>query len=640
MLIHRIATAFIWVLFSLAVLLSPQAHAQEEAAPAILHLLDYVGVDYPGTVKNGVITNPSEYAEQKEFARRLIPLINKLPAHPDNADLQKMAQQLIAAIDQRQDGEKVAQLTSELSTRLIILHKVVTNPRKQISLENGARLFANQCSSCHGAEGFGNGPAAQGLEPAPNNFHDRVRQGQRNPYSLFNTITLGVDGTAMRSYARLSEQQRWNLSFYVSTFYHTDAERKRGEQLWNDNIGHDFISNIDALSRITPDEIKQQHGEDGLAILAWLRQNPALLEQNKQSPLTISKLKLQESLAAYKKGDTELAYELAVSAYLEGYELAEVPLTNVAPELRGQIERDMGQFRSMVKKNAELPLIEEKVEQLLQQLQQAEDKLNTTEISTGVAFFSALIILLREGLEAILVLAAIAAFLAKTERRDVMPYMHAGWIGALVLGFLTWLLAEFVFDFSGASRELTEGITGLFAAAMLVYIGFWLHSHTHAERWRAFIHSKLHGVTSGTVWSLSIISFVAVYREVVETVLFYKTLWLQTEAAGHSAIIYGFGTATLTLLLLAWLIFRFSVRLPLALFFRINSALLYFMAIIFAGKGIAALQEAGYINMHHINIPTVDLLGIYPSLESTGLQMALILLAVGWLMLERMKKTN
>lgn len=615
-----------------------QATASENPAQSILHTLDYISVDYPETVENGTIRDAAEYQEQQEFVRRLIPMLDKLPGNQKKSDLQELARQLVQAIDNRKDGATIQQLCIEFSTQLIGGYKIVTAPHKPASIQRGAQLFESNCTSCHGSKGFGDGPAAINMQPAPNNFHDRIRQGQRSPYSLFSTITLGVDGTAMKSYAQLSEQQRWDLAFYLSTLFHTDNETTLGKQLWEKGKHHQVINNDIELSRSTPDQIRQQHGGDGIAILAYLRAHPEALETGELSPLQVSKLKLRESLEAYEKGNFNLAYELAVNAYLEGFELAEAAIMNVAPEMKSQVEREMGTYRQLVKNHAEEHRVELQAQSVMTLLQQAEDKLVNTELSSSVAFVSSLVILLREGLEAILVLAAIAAFLAKTERKDVMPYMHAGWIGALLLGFVTWLLAEYAFDFSGASRELTEGITGLFAAAMLVYIGFWLHNHTHAEKWRAFIHSKLHGVTSGTVWSLTAISFIAVYREVVETVLFYKTLWLQTATDGHSAIIAGLVTATVSLVLIAWAIFRFSVRLPIGLFFRINSALLYVMAIVFAGKGIAALQEAGNVSIHHVNFPQFELLGVYPTLESIGLQAALVLLAIGWIGMEKMKE--
>jgi len=122
---------------------------------------------------------------------------------------------------------------------------------------------------------------------------------------------------------------------------------------------------------------------------------------------------------------------------------------------------------------------------------------------------------------------------------------------------------------------------------------------------------------------------------VFETVLFYQALWLQTGNGGQSMVVLGFVVAAVVLVVLSWLIFRFSVRLPLRLFFAINSVLLYALAVVFAGKGIAALQEAGKLPVTRIEFPTIDLLGIYPNLQALGLQVTLILAAVAVLVLSR-----
>jgi high-affinity iron transporter len=171
---------------------------------------------------------------------------------------------------------------------------------------------------------------------------------------------------------------------------------------------------------------------------------------------------------------------------------------------------------------------------------------------------------------------------------------------------------------------------------MLLYVGYWLHNHSHAERWKSFIEYRIQGIVgTGAVGGLVFISFVAVYREVAETILFYQTLWLQTDPSNYGYLFGGLLCAALILLAMAWLMFRLSVRLPLRLFFRVNAALLTVLAVVFAGKGIAALQEAGKLRVDPINFPEIHILGIYPNLESLGLQLALIVLTISWLIYER-----
>ena len=127
---------------------------------------------------------------------------------------------------------------------------------------------------------------------------------------------------------------------------------------------------------------------------------------------------------------------------------------------------------------------------------------------------SAFVILVREGLEAILIVAAIVALLIKANRRDSLPWVHVGWIGALILGGLTWVLASYVINISGATREVTEGVTALIAAAILLYVGFWMHSKSYARQWQDYLARRLQGALSGrTMGALALVSFLAVYRE-------------------------------------------------------------------------------------------------------------------------------
>ena len=365
-------------------------------------------------------------------------------------------------------------------------------------------------------------------------------------------------------------------------------------------------------------------------MVAWLRSHPeALFTQQQGSTLSIARENLEKSLSAYKQGDHKAAHELAVTAYLEGFELVEGNLDNIDHALRLQIESGMTRFRSLIKDEASAEKLQSQAALLNNLLLTAEQKLSSTQLSATAAFASALMILLREGLEAILVIAALAAFLVKTNRRDGLRYLYAGTGLAFLLGIVTWYVSANVVEIGGAGRELTEGFAALFAAAMLFYVGFWLHSKTGAAQWKDFIQGSIRkALSKGTLWGLSGLAFIAVYREIFETVLFYQALWLQTGEEGRGMILSGFLVASALLILLAWLILRYSTCLPLRQFFAVTSVFMFVLAVVFAGKGIAALQEAGKLPVNVINFPRIDLLGIYPNLEGLGVQLALVFLAV------------
>jgi high-affinity iron transporter len=251
------------------------------------------------------------------------------------------------------------------------------------------------------------------------------------------------------------------------------------------------------------------------------------------------------------------------------------------------------------------------------------------------------LIILREGLEATLILAAIIAMLKVMGATNAIRFIHFGWILALVAGGLTWLAAQTVLTFSGQHRESMEGFISVFAAVALFYVGYWLHTRTEAKRWHAFIQDKVQSVLSSkSIFGLVGISFFAVYREAFEVVLFYQALWLQNEDS-HNAVLGGFATGVVALLAVTFAIFRLGLRMPLKYFFGVTGTLLYIMAFIFAGTGINQLQAAGWIPATSLNFPpAVPLLGIYPTMETLAVQGLLLCLFIAtslWMARERKK---
>ena len=633
----RRASRPLWVLsILLTSLLGALPARAADPGQVILHLLSYVGVDYPETVADGRVVNQAEYAEQREFSQRIRELIGQLPEGPASDGLQRQADQLAQAIERRAPGSETRALTEEISQRVTDAYRVAVAPRQIPDLARGQSLYAENCAICHGARGDGDGPQAARLEPAPKDFHDPARQSQRSLTNLYNTISLGVDGTAMVGFKAFSDEDRWALAFHVGNFLFADAQRARGKDLWDAGQGREWLGDLKAVATLNPAEVQARHGAEAVALLAYLRANPEVVAPRHEEPLAFSEAKLRESLDLYRSGDHEAAYSAAVSAYLDGFELAEAGLSAVDANLKHEIEEAMFAYRLQIKQGADLAEVAKSQASLVPMLAQARDALKAGELSPAVVYASAAIILLREGVEAILVLAAIIGYLITTGRRDALRYIHMGWAGALAAGIATWAVATYVVDVSGASRELTEGLTALFAAGVLFYVGVWLHRKVQSQRWGQFIRSKMQtALQQRTLFALTALSFVAVYREVFETVLFYQALAVQAGSGGHAMITAGILTATLLLGLAAWLILRASTRLPLRQFFGINTALMYLLAIIFAGKGVAALQEAGVIGVSQVAFPRIDLLGVYPNLQALGLQLILVLVAVAMVLMNR-----
>jgi len=594
----------------------------------LVQLIDYVGVDYRGAVENGRVLNAGEYDEMLDFTAAIVEQTGALETEQAPA-LAASARALATQVRAKAAPEVVAATAAGLRHAMVNNFEIVTEPRQAPDFARGERLYAANCVACHGAAGNGDGPAAVGMEPVPTNFHDAERWGQRTLFGLYSTISAGVDDTAMRGFAELSDAERWDLAFYVGRMAVASEDAAAGQAIWKAHgPAAEGFANLKTLLVTTPEEAAARFGQAGREVTAFLRDQPAVLFAN-GSPLAFAEDTLKASVAAYTAGNRDEAYRLAVSAYLEGFELMEHRLDAAAPQLRRAIEADMTTFRSLIRDGAPASAIEEKAGGIIAQLETASARMNGSTLSGSTAFASALIILLREGLEAILVVAALAAFLIKTGRRDGLPYLHAGWIGALLLGAATWLAAEYFIDFSGSSREITEGVAALVAMAVLFYVGFWMHSKTNARQWQQFIQGSVKkALSTGTLWGLAGLAFIAVYREVFETILFYQALWAQADAPAQGMLVSGIGTAAAILSVLAWLILRYSQRLPLRQFFSVSSIFMFVLAIVFAGKGIAALQEAGKLPIDPVNFPSVSLLGIYPSLEGLAAQASLLVLAL------------
>jgi high-affinity iron transporter len=605
------------------------AQAPPEQAQIILHMLDYVAVDYPEFVQDGKVLDQAEYDEQLEFARQARAMLDQLPARAEKPALLSQAEHLVTRIQDKRPGPEVAALAQRLRWDIVRTYNVEVAPKRPPDLRIAAALYQAQCSACHGLEGQGDGPAAASLDPAPSNFHDHQRMDQRSVYSLYSTITLGVQGTGMSSFRTLSEDERWALAFYISNLAISEADLKRGGELWQSGVGRSWFPDLATVATATASDTATEHGEDAMHVLAYLRHHPESAASSAESPLTRSARLLRESLEAYRHGQAQAAQELAASAYLDGFELVEASLDAIDGRLRIVVEAEMLRYRSLIKDREPVPAVEAQANRLQGLLAEVQHLLAGTRLPAGAAFLSAFVILLREGLEAILVLAAIFALLIKAGRRDALPYVHAGWIAALVLGGITWLIASFVIAISGSTREVTEGVTALVAAAVLLYVGFWMHSKAYADRWRTFLQGQLRdALSSRTMWALALVSFLAVYREAFETVLFYEALWLQAAPA-YAPVLGGLLAASVALVMLGWLIFQGSVRLSLGLFFGATSVLLGLLAVVFVGKGIAALQEAGTLPVHPISFRGIPALGLYPNLQGLVVQVLLVLIIAG-----------
>ncbi len=630
------------VLFAAALaalcLLTPPAQAADDPAaqPATVQtvrqtwkLLDYLAVDYGGAVANGQVVDEGEFAEMNEFAETARVSVTGLPAKPEQAGLVKLAGDLKVAIAAHQPIADVARIAHALADGLLATYPVPMAPASAPDVARGAAVYAENCASCHGVTGMGDGSAGKDLDPPPIAFTDHARAAERSVHSLYEVVSQGVTDTPMVSFQDiLSEEDRWAVAFHAGGYAYTDAQRAAGETLWKDDASlHARIPNLEALTRATEAALAAEIGADkAAAVLAYLRAHPDVMTASTGGGLSLTRSQLAESLKAYQAGDSARAGSLALSAYLDGFEPVEAVLRSRDSALLAQMETAMAELRTRISARADAAQVAAQVDVLRGLLDKVDAALAPGADDGTATFLGAFTILLREGVEALLVVVAMLSFLTKVERRDVLPYVHAGWVLALVAGAATWAVAAYAIDIKGSQRELTEGISSAFAAVVLLAVGVWMHGKSVAGRWQAYIKEKLAtALNRGSAWFLFALAFITVYREVFETILFYIALWTRGDGG---AIVGGLAAGIVVLAVIAFVLMRTSRRLPIGQFFAWSSLLIAVLAVVLAGKGVAALQEAGVLPAMAIDGPRLEVLGIYPSSLTLAAQAAAIALAL------------
>ncbi|UVM38594.1 FTR1 family protein [Pseudomonas sp. B21-017] len=603
-----------WLVLPMIAFCSFNALAETaEGAPKALHLLDYIAADYPTAVEGGKVIDEAEYLEQQTFLGELQGLIADLPAKPQRAELEQGVNGLRTAIAARKDGADVTRQARQLGAKLAVTYEVSQAPVITPDPTRGAPLYAQQCSVCHGDTGFGDGPAGVGMTPPPTNLRDAARLDRLSLYALYNTLGMGVEGTDMPAFAdQLDDRQRWDLATYIAGFS-ADPAAAKSEKTYN----------IADLARQTPAEVQAVEGPQAAATFRAQRAQPPQVKRGPGQLLEYTAATLDKSIAAYRAGEHDQAYDLSVAAYLEGFELVESSLDNVDANVRKDTEKSLMAYRQSLQDGLPVAQVEQRLEVAKAKLKESAGLLGSDGLSWSLSYISGLLILLREGLEAILVLAAVLAFLRNTGQQSAVRSVNIGWGLALLAGLATWAVAAYVIDVSGAQRELLEGATALFASVMVLWLGVWMHDRRHAAAWQDYIKSSL--VSGGGRFGFAILAFFSVYRELFEVILFYETLWLQAGPAGHNAVMAGGATALVMLVGLAWVILRGSAKLPLALFFGINAGLLCALSVVFAGHGVKALQEAGVFGTRPVPFFDFDWLGIHADAYSLSAQAVAII---------------
>jgi high-affinity iron transporter len=463
--------------------------------------------------------------------------------------------------------------------------------RSREELAEGQGIFVTRCAGCHGASGEGSGPWAAGLLSPVSDLSAADRLLTRSDADLFAVVSDGVAGTAMPAFARtLDEQERWKVVAFVRS------------------LGLGGVPGPPAGA----DGPTPSAGSGGDTTRAALAETSRLLDA---------------AVDAHRRGDVAAA-AMATDAYFR-FEPLEPRLLAGDAALVRRVEEGFLRLRTMLRAAAPVAEVERLAAEIGRDLA-AVGRRGSEPGDAYARFLQSATIILREGFEAVLIVGALLAWVARAGRSGMRRAIWGGTGLGLAASVATAALLSTVVARGPATAELLEGAALLLAAVVLFWVSYWLVSKAEAERWQRYIRGKVDAaLVSGSATALAATAFLAVYREGVETVLFYQAL-LGIAPAGDAMVAAGFAAGLALLGVVSVGLRGLGLRVPVTQFFRVTGSLLYAMAIVFAGKGVRALQEVDLVSVTPLaGAPTIGFLGVFPTLESLVVQAVFVGL-LGW----------
>jgi high-affinity iron transporter len=355
------------------------------------------------------------------------------------------------------------------------------------------------------------------------------------------------------------------------------------------------------------------------------------IDQLRETTLTID-----QSLALMKAGKRAEAFEISKAGYLSHFERVEIPLRAANPGLTLKAEEKFAEIRAGIRTGAPTAEVRDNVIELRGLVTDAERQLTSKGIAAPtVVFGQAFIITLREGLEAVLLLAILFGYLESTKNGQYRRYILYGVGAAAVATFLSVFLVDELFSVLPFGREVLEAVVALLAVAVLFYVSFWLIARLEQRRWLEFLKARIWtAVSAGSVTALVLIGFTSVYREGFESVLFFQALSTFGEGLG-GYIALGVLVGAVCLGIIATMIFKYGRKLPIKVF--LTTAVCFVMAtsVAFLGNAISALQTADVVSftridsLPHMPIFLAQATGYSPTQETLIAQILLSLVYIG-----------
>jgi high-affinity iron transporter len=341
---------------------------------------------------------------------------------------------------------------------------------------------------------------------------------------------------------------------------------------------------------------------------------------------------LQSLLLQYENGDYQSAYATARTAYLDSYEHVEIPLRAIDPNFTLEAEIQFAELRNLITNRADYEKVQEATIAIKRSLDESERLVSGTgTLAPTIAFSSSFALIFREGLESVLILGAILTYLEASRNTKFKPYVYYGVVAAIVATAITWFIASYVIEISGANRELIEAIAALSATAVLFYVSFWILNKIETKKWMEFIKAKVwQATTTGGFAVFVLLAFFTVYREGFETVLFYQAMFgfaKYMEMYVGLGFVLGLGV----LFAIYYGMRRLGRRLPLKALFGLTMGVGAYLSIAFIGNAVRELQTLDIVPVTNMigTIPRLDInlstmTGIHPTLETTIAQIILL----------------
>jgi high-affinity iron transporter len=605
------------VLLSLLLAFPLMARAADEGVSSdgrawhrLVGILQYLQADYPAAIES---QSEFEMAEQRSFIAEAMEAAQELG--PGATAFVPKIQAVKARVDEGKDPEGVSRDCGALVEELVVAGGLARSPRRPPELARGEQLFKVACAACHGADGRGQVPIAEKMEPRPANFHDPDIMAGLTPYKAFNTTSFGVPGTAMPGFPTLTEDERWSLAFYLFTLRQPPCE------------GSAPSMSLERLATATDPELVAEHGEKNLACL-----RRKLPDADEERMLLTARTHVEGALSKGASGDKLGARNALLEAYLNGLEPAEVKLRARDPQLVTRLEEKFLQARLAAERGS--PTLQDEGRELLILLDQARRGSGTAADMLSV-FWLTFLILLREGFEATVIVAALLAALRKMQAMQHVKVVHAGWVSALVVGALAFLFGQRLL--AGANRELLEGWAALVAVVMLVYAALWLNARSNMSRFMGELRQKMQGALGrGSTLGLFAIAFTAVLRESFETAVFLQGLALDSA----TGVAWGVAAGAVALLALVLFVNQVGYKLPMKTLFNASTVVLVATAVMLLGKGLHAFQEVALLPLAPIPLFTVEFLGIYPDAISFLPQLLLAVAPLAFTAIRRSRATR